>query len=146
MSHRRMFISKVWTDDSRLLEESNLAAEQPRRAPHHIIQATTSEGLAQGPTWLLEWDSNQRPSAPKAQNTTTEPPRPLIALLKSVLFTLQRHSPFANVRQTRRKETCHSLFLYLLHSQGTKYQQILMRYWIQIRADDFVKVFTRGSF
>jgi len=32
-------------DDSRLLQESNLAA----RWPHHIIQAPTSEGLAQGP-------------------------------------------------------------------------------------------------
>ena len=26
-----------------------LAAMQPRRAPHNVIQATTSEGLAQGP-------------------------------------------------------------------------------------------------
>jgi len=36
-------------DDSRLLQELNLTARQPRRAPHHVIQATTSEGLAQGP-------------------------------------------------------------------------------------------------
>ena len=36
-------------DDSRLLQESNLAARQPRRAPHHNIQATPSEGFAQGP-------------------------------------------------------------------------------------------------
>jgi len=36
-------------DDSRLLQESNLAAREPRRSPHHVIQATTSEGLAQGP-------------------------------------------------------------------------------------------------
>jgi len=35
--------------DSKLLQESNLTARQPRRAPHHVIQATTSEGLAQGP-------------------------------------------------------------------------------------------------
>ena len=35
--------------NSRLLQESNLAARQPRRAPHHVIQATTNEGLAQGP-------------------------------------------------------------------------------------------------
>jgi len=26
--------------------ESNLTARQPRRAPHHVLQATTSEGLA----------------------------------------------------------------------------------------------------
>jgi len=35
-------------DDSRLLQESNLVARQPRRLRHHVIQATTSEGLAQG--------------------------------------------------------------------------------------------------
>ena len=28
---------------------SNLTARQPRRTPHHAMQATTSEGLAQGP-------------------------------------------------------------------------------------------------
>jgi len=44
-----MFTSKVWTDDSRLLQETNLTTRQPYRAPHHITQATTSEGLAQGP-------------------------------------------------------------------------------------------------
>ena len=43
-----MLTSKVWTDDSRLLQELNLTARQPRRAPHYVIQATTSEGLAQG--------------------------------------------------------------------------------------------------
>src|SRR6218665_2341485 len=39
-------------DDSRLFHESNLATRQPRRASHHVVQATTSEtceGLAQGP-------------------------------------------------------------------------------------------------
>ena len=48
--HRRMFTSKVWTDDtcSRLLQESNFAARHSW-ALHHIIQAITSEGLAQGP-------------------------------------------------------------------------------------------------
>jgi len=45
-----MFTSKVRTDDSRLLQESNLAARQPRRAPHHVIQGTASEELAQGPS------------------------------------------------------------------------------------------------
>ena len=43
-----MFTGKVWTDDSRLLEESNLAARQPQGATS-VIQAITSEGLAQGP-------------------------------------------------------------------------------------------------
>ena len=45
----RMLTSKVWMNDSRLLQESNLTAWQPRRAPHHIIQATTSERLAHRP-------------------------------------------------------------------------------------------------
>jgi len=44
-----MFTSKLWTDDSKLLQESNLTARQSRRAPHHAIQVTTSEELAQGP-------------------------------------------------------------------------------------------------
>ena len=43
-----MFTSKVWTDDRKLLQESSLAARQPRRAPHHVTKATTSEGLAKG--------------------------------------------------------------------------------------------------
>ena len=44
-----MFTSEVRTNNSRLLQESNLAARQPRRAPHHVIQAITSEELVQGP-------------------------------------------------------------------------------------------------
>jgi len=44
-----MFKRKVRTDDSRLLQESNPTTTQPRKAPHHAIQATRSEGLAQGP-------------------------------------------------------------------------------------------------
>ena len=43
-----MFTSKVWTDDSRLLQESNLATRQPHGATS-VIQAITGEGLAQGP-------------------------------------------------------------------------------------------------
>jgi len=31
-------------------------------------QATASEGLAQVPTWWLEWDSNPRPFGRKAAN------------------------------------------------------------------------------
>ena len=44
-----MFTSKVRTVDRKLLQEPNLNVRQPGRAPHHVIQATTSEGLAQGP-------------------------------------------------------------------------------------------------
>ena len=43
-----MFTSKVWTDDSRLLQESNLAARQPQ-GTISVIQAIAGEGLAQGP-------------------------------------------------------------------------------------------------
>src|SRR6218665_2847850 len=43
-----MFTCKVWTDDSRLLQESNLAARQQQGATS-VIQAITGEGLAQGP-------------------------------------------------------------------------------------------------
>jgi len=38
----------IWTNDSRLLQESNLAARQPQGAIS-VIQAITGEGLAQGP-------------------------------------------------------------------------------------------------
>jgi len=48
LTHSRMFTGEVRTDGSRLLQELNLAVRQPRRAPHHAIQATMSEGLAQG--------------------------------------------------------------------------------------------------
>jgi len=41
--------SHILTDDSKLLQESNFTAGQPRRAPLHVIPATTNEGLAQGP-------------------------------------------------------------------------------------------------
>jgi len=36
-------------DVSRLLQESNLTARQPCKAPLYIILATTREGFAQGP-------------------------------------------------------------------------------------------------
>ena len=60
LTHCRMFTSKVWTDDSRLLQELNLASRQPHRAPHHVIQATTSEGLAQGPYVSALWPCGQK--------------------------------------------------------------------------------------
>ena len=70
-----MFTSKIWTDDSRLLEEFNLTAKQPCRAPHHIVQATTSAGLAQGPYVARV---GFEPATMRMQGTelTTEPPHP----------------------------------------------------------------------
>ena len=43
-----MLTNKVWTDDSRPSQESNLAARQPQGATS-VIQAITGEGLAQAP-------------------------------------------------------------------------------------------------
>ena len=39
--------------------------------------------------WQLEWDSNQRPSAPKAPNTTTQPPHPILCLMVPFFSFLQ---------------------------------------------------------
>jgi len=46
--------------DSKLFQESNLAARQPHGAPHQVIRATTSEGLAQGPEWVRTSDLPHR--------------------------------------------------------------------------------------
>ena len=68
--HHRMLTSKVWTDDSKPLQESNLAASS------HAGRSTTSyrqqrvKDLPKVPTWRLETESNQRPSL---LNTTTLP-------------------------------------------------------------------------
>src|SRR6218665_3640100 len=51
-------------DDSRLLQEFNLTARQP----HHVIQAITSDGLAQGPYVMARVGSNLRPCGRKALN------------------------------------------------------------------------------
>ena len=52
----------------------NLTAWQPRWAPHHVIQATTSEGLAQGP--YLAARVGLEPATLRMQSTelTTVPP------------------------------------------------------------------------
>ena len=62
-------------DDSGLLKESNLTARQPCRAPHHAIQATMSEGLAQGPYMAARVVFE--PATLQAQGTDliTEPPQ-----------------------------------------------------------------------
>ena len=68
-----MFTSKVWTDNNKLLQELNLTARQPRRVPHHVLQATTSEGLAQGP--YVAAKMGFEPATLRMQGTelTTEP-------------------------------------------------------------------------
>jgi len=67
-------------DGSRLLQELNLAARQPRRTPDHVIQATSSEGLPQGPYVVARVGFK-----PKAPNASTQPPRP-IHLLVSIMY------------------------------------------------------------
>jgi len=53
-----MVTSKVWTDDSKLLQQLNLTTRQPHRAPHHVIQATMSYEWrtcpSKVPMWRLE--------------------------------------------------------------------------------------------
>jgi len=75
-----MFTSKVGTNDSRLLKVSNLAARHPRKAPHNVIQAIMSEGLAQSPTWRLEWDSILRSCGRKALNLLLSHHAPRISI------------------------------------------------------------------
>ena len=72
-----MFTSKVLYE-RRLLQESNLTARQPRRAPHHVIQAAASEGLVQG--HYVAARVGLKPVTLRTQGTelTTEPPRPLV--------------------------------------------------------------------
>jgi len=45
--------------------------------------------LPKVPTWRLEWNSNQRPFAPKAPNTTTEPARSTKYYILSYLISSQ---------------------------------------------------------
>ena len=59
-------------DDSRLLQESNLTA---RHAPHHAIQAATSEGLAQGPYVAARVGFEPVTLQMQGSELTTDPPR-----------------------------------------------------------------------
>ena len=62
--------------NTRLLQESYLTARQKCRAPHHVIQATTSEGLAQGPYVVARVRFKSATLLMKGTELTTEPPRP----------------------------------------------------------------------
>jgi len=78
LTHHRMFTSKVWTDDSRLLQESNLAARHSTQGA--ASRHTGNYELRTCPRSLvtaIEVESNQRPYAP---NTTTLPTMPLSLL------------------------------------------------------------------
>jgi len=63
-------------DDSRLLQELNLTAKQARRVPYHIILATTSEGLAQGPYMAARMGFEHANLWMQGTELTTEPPCP----------------------------------------------------------------------
>ena len=73
-----MFTSEVHVcaDYSRLLQASNSTTRQSRRAPHQVVQAATSEGLAQGSYVVAR--VGFKPATLRMQGTelTTEPPRP----------------------------------------------------------------------
>jgi len=58
MTYRILLRSKVGTDDSKLLRESNLTRRQPRRAPRHVTsyRQLLVKDLAKVPTWRQEWD------------------------------------------------------------------------------------------
>ena len=71
-----MFISKVLTDDSRLLQKSNLTARQARRALYHIVQATMSEGLPQGPYVAAKVGFEPATLSMQGTELTTTPPCP----------------------------------------------------------------------
>src|SRR6218665_3567634 len=68
-----MITGKDCTYDSRLLQESNLVARQPLRAPHYVIQAATSKGRVQGPYVAARVRFE---SATFRNEGTEQPPRP----------------------------------------------------------------------
>src|SRR6218665_969661 len=57
-------------DDSRLLQESNLTA----RVPHHVIHATVSDGLVQGPYVVTSVGFELMTLRTQGTELTTEPP------------------------------------------------------------------------
>jgi len=61
-----MFTSKAWTDDSKLLQESNLTESQH--------QATTGEELAQGPYTAARVEFESATLRMQGTELTTEPP------------------------------------------------------------------------
>ena len=60
-----------------LLQELNLTTRQPHRAQHHVIQATMSEGLAQGSYVVARVGFEPATLQTKGNELTIEPPRPL---------------------------------------------------------------------
>ena len=74
--YRRMFTSKVLTDDSRLLQESNFSRKAATLRHITSYRQLRVKDLPKVPTWRLELESNQRHFAPKAA-TTTQPTTPL---------------------------------------------------------------------
>ena len=71
-------------DDCKLLQESNLTARQPRRAPRHVTQATTIEELAQRPYVATSVGFESAAFGMQGTEPTTE--LPLLSHLKLVLF------------------------------------------------------------
>ena len=76
-------IDVTWTDDRKLLQESNLTARQPRTAPHHVIQITAIEGLVQGPYVAATVKFEPAILRKKGAELTTQPPLLANKLLQS---------------------------------------------------------------
>ena len=66
----------VRTDDSKLLQESNLTARQPRREPHHVMQATPNEELARGSYVAVREGFEPATLLTEGAELITEPARP----------------------------------------------------------------------
>ena len=68
LTHRRMFTSVVWTDDSKLLQDSNLTAMSHAGHCITLYKQLRVKDLPKVPTRQPEWDSNQRPFGQKPPN------------------------------------------------------------------------------
>jgi len=96
LTHCRMFTSKVQTNDSRLLQESNLAASQPQVATS-VIQAITGEGLAQGP--YLAARGGVEPTTFCTDNLHHNQPRPYPLTCPSVMWATVPDMAYVKVIQ-----------------------------------------------
>src|SRR6218665_336479 len=69
----------MFTGEERMVPGSYRSRIYPQgsHAGRHITSYRQQrvKDLPKVSTWRLEWNSNKRPSSPKASNTTTQPPR-----------------------------------------------------------------------
>jgi len=65
LTHRKVITSKVWTNDSRLLQESNVCRNAATGRHITSYRRLQMKDLPKVSSWRLEVESNKRPSAPK---------------------------------------------------------------------------------